>query len=315
VIFGPPLLTAGLMLIALDMLIALAFAGRLPRLMHTRKVPWRAWFGASTKVGLMIVLCFAFTQVPSNAWAQSAQLPVPPSNPAARSPADMSLAYVQTGDAATDSRARLGLEGLSRVLAARTSVEPGPVIGVDPTRDDLALYPLLYWLLPDNPVATSPEKARALDRYMKTGGVLFVDTRGAGRDGAIARNLSRTALRGLEAPPLETVPEGHVLTKSFYLLRGFPGRYQNARLWVETAASAESGANDGVSPLIIGDGDWASAWARATPMIGFGAQSGTQRTDEIATRVGVNVVLYALTGNYKADQVHFETLLRRLTPR
>jgi hypothetical protein len=47
----------------------------------------------------------------------------------------------------------------------------------------------------------------------------------------------------------------------------------------------------------------------------FGASNATQRNQELAARVGVNVVLYALTGNYKADQVHFETLLKRLTPR
>ena len=189
------------------------------------------------------------------------------------------------------------------------------MIGIDPASEDLALYPILYWLLPDNPIATSAQSARALDRYMKTGGVIFVDTRGAGRDPGAARAITRAALRGLESPPLETVPNGHVLTKAFYLLRGFPGRYQNARLWVETAASAATSANDGVSPLIVGDGDWASAWARATPATGFGAMNGADRSQEIATRVGVNIVLYALTGNYKADQVHFETLLRRLTPR
>jgi hypothetical protein len=33
---------------------------------------------------------------------------------------------------------------------------------------------------------------------------------------------------------------------------------------------------------------------------------------EIAVRFGVNVVMYALTGNYKTDQVHIQTLLDRL---
>jgi hypothetical protein len=313
--WGPSLLGLGLMILVLDMIVALAFAGCLTGSWKRPSLPqlWRRNLAALA----LAALTLAFLNSPNSAYAQAAQLPLPPNPKAApsRSPADMSLAYIRTGDAATDARARAGLEGLSRVLAARTSVEPGPVVGIDPTSDDLALYPLLYWLLPDTPIQTPPESARALDRYMKTGGVIFVDTRGAGRDPAIARNLSRAALRGLEAPPLEPVPEGHVLTKSFYLLRGFPGRYQNARLWVETGASAASSANDGVSPLIVGDGDWASAWARAAPMTGFGALDGAQRNQEIAARVGVNVVLYALTGNYKADQVHFETLLRRLTPR
>lgn len=310
-VLGPPLLVFGLIILLIDMLVALLIAGAL-------NVPKWQLPRRNSKAATLVVLIAACALLWSGAArAQPAQLPLPPSSGAqnTRSPADMSLAYVKTGDAGTDARARAGLEGLSRVLAARTSVEPGPVVGVDPSAQDLALYPILYWLLPDTPVVTSAQSARALDQYMKTGGVLFVDTRGAGRDANAARANTRAALRGLEAPPLETVPEGHVLTKAFYLLRGFPGRYQNARLWVETTASAATSANDGVSPLIVGDGDWASAWARSTPNTGFGAMDSADRTQEIATRVGVNIVLYALTGNYKADQVHFETLLRRLTPR
>ena len=33
---------------------------------------------------------------------------------------------------------------------------------------------------------------------------------------------------------------------------------------------------------------------------------------ELAYRFGVNLVMYALTGNYKTDQVHVPTLLERL---
>ena len=33
---------------------------------------------------------------------------------------------------------------------------------------------------------------------------------------------------------------------------------------------------------------------------------------EMACRFGVNLVMYALTGNYKADQVHVPAILERL---
>ena len=304
---GAPLLSIGLMLIALDAILALAFAGlvKLPRPLTSQ---------SKLMAALLLVACLCTGLHPNDARAQPPQRPQTSSVPKA-SASDLSLAYIRTGEVATDARARAGLEGLSRVLAARTSVEPGSVIGVDPATTDLALYPLLYWLLPDRPIETSVEVSRALDRYMKSGGVLFVDSRGAGRDPAAARAIARAALRGIEAPPLEQVPDSHVLTKSFYILRGFPGRYQNARLWVETEASAAASANDGVSPFIVGDGDWASAWAKAAPLVLYGDYNMAQRNQEIAARVGVNIVLYALTGNYKADQVHFKTLLRRLTPR
>ncbi|HCP63070.1 MAG TPA: hypothetical protein DIU09_00615, partial [Hyphomonadaceae bacterium] len=141
---------------------------------------------------------------------------------------------------------------------------------------------------------------------------LFIDSRGAGRTPAMARQITRAALRGIEAPPLAAVPEGHVLTKAFYILQRFPGRYPDAKLWVETEASAAASANDGVSPLILGDGDWVSAWAKAPnpPLQGFETMG--PNPNELAIRVGINVVLYALTGNYKADQVHAPALLERL---
>jgi hypothetical protein len=39
---------------------------------------------------------------------------------------------------------------------------------------------------------------------------------------------------------------------------------------------------------------------------------GSDRQREYAFRVGVNIVMYALTGNYKTDQVHVPALLERL---
>ena len=39
---------------------------------------------------------------------------------------------------------------------------------------------------------------------------------------------------------------------------------------------------------------------------------GSETQRENAYRFGVNVVMYALTGNYKTDQVHAPALLQRL---
>lgn len=301
-----PLLGIGLALLLLDMIISLVLAGKLSALKapmvrrtHTKS--------EATLVGLFLVGLLLFGGV------QDALAQTPKAKPRQ---SDLSLAYIKTGDSALDAQTQRGLEGLSRALRDRTSVEPGAVLGLDPARDDLALYPILFWTLGDAATETRPEVASALDRYMKNGGVLFVDSRGIGRTPAMARQITRAALRGLEAPPLAPVPEGHVLTKAFYILQRFPGRYPDAKLWVETEASAAASANDGVSPLILGDGDWASAWAKApnglptNPMQSFDSMGPSN--NELAIRVGINVVLYALTGNYKADQVHAPALLERL---
>ena len=111
-------------------------------------------------------------------------------------------------------------------------------------------------------------------------------------------------LAGLNAPPLEQVSNEHVLGRAFYLLRSFPGRTQSTQLWAESAAAAQS--RDGVASLFVGDGDWAAAWA------GEGSLAGGARQRELSLRFGVNLVMVALTGNYKADQVHIPALLERM---
>jgi hypothetical protein len=76
---------------------------------------------------------------------------------------------------------------------------------------------------------------------------------------------------------------------------------------------AEGGANDEVTPVIIGGRDWAGAWAAdalGNPMLPM-AQGG-ERAREMSLRAGVNMVMVALTGNYKSDQVHAPALLERI---
>jgi hypothetical protein len=157
---------------------------------------------------------------------------------------------------------------------------------------------------------------------MKGGGTIFFDLREDGADAdaltggtSAASGALQRILAKLDIPPLEPVPEAHVLTKSFYLLDRFPGRYDGGKLWVERTDSegAASGNTDGVSGIIIGSNDYAAAWAMdesGEPL--FAAVPGTDRQREFALRTGVNIVMYALTGNYKADQVHVPALLERL---
>ncbi len=128
---------------------------------------------------------------------------------------------------------------------------------------------------------------------------------------------------GLDVPPLDILPEDHVLTRTFYLLQEFPGRHTGPDLWVEApppdAETAEGmpfrNLNDGVTPVIIGGNDWAAAWAvdgagAALYPVGRGLAGQDQR--ELAYRFGINVVMHVLTGNYKSDQVHVPALLERL---
>jgi hypothetical protein len=147
---------------------------------------------------------------------------------------------------------------------------------------------------------------------MRNGGSILFDTRdqqfvtGVGEG---ARKL-RELVDGLDIPALIPVPATHVLTKAFYLLQDFPGRWDGGTLWVE---QPDERVNDGVSSVIVGSNDYAAAWAvdeRGRPL--FPVIPGGNRQRELAFRFGVNLVMYALTGNYKADQVHVDAILQRL---
>ena len=232
-----------------------------------------------------------------------------------------------TGNAAVDEAARAGLFGLGQTLFFRTSVEPAEPIGIDLETDELAFYPLLYWpITPDQPTPSAEAYAR-LNTYLRTGGMILFDTRDANVAGFGASSPNGTKLKQLAAPldipPLERLPEDHVLTRTFYLLQDFPGRHTGRPVWVEAAPpDAEKiegmpfrNLNDGVTPVVIGGNDWAAAWAmddRLNPMYPVGRGFAGERQRELAYRFGVNLVMHVLTGNYKSDQVHVPALLQRL---
>jgi len=225
------------------------------------------------------------------------------------------LAYVRSGVTEIDSITRAGLVGLGAALSRRTAIDPGPPIEVDLETDDLSVFPLIYWPIAIEAPRPSPAAIGRVQRFLRTGGMILFDTRelefgapGAGGGPAAAR--LREILRGLDLPPLAPVPPGHVLTKAFYLLSEFPGRMAGAPVWVE---SSERSGNDGVSSVIIGAHDWAAAWAtdrQGRPL--YAAVPGGETQREFAVRFGVNVAMYALTGNYKGDQVHVESILERI---
>lgn len=232
------------------------------------------------------------------------------------------LAYFITGDAQVDEISRSGLQNLSNVLARRTSVVPGDPVGLDPAKDNLDLYPLIYWPVSVKAVQPSAAAMARVGAFMKQGGTLVVDTRDAlsqRPSGSTPEQLwLQSAMRGLNVPDLEPVPKDHVVTKTFYLIEGFYGRTMNGRSYIEALPPADgefrpARASDSVSPIIITSNDLAAGWAaddsgRALfPLI-----PGGPRQREMSLRGGVNLVMYTLTGNYKADQVHMPALLERL---
>ncbi len=299
---GPPLFLIALLLLIADAIVALRISGKLPF--------------------LAVLLAAASMSAPDCADAEPLNRPIA----AATSEAALSmrLAYVRTGDPATDRISLAGLNGLTLELTRRTSSEPAEPVGVDPETDDLSVYPFLYW--PITPGASAPsERALAnIETFMRFGGLIVFDTRDDERAVSGADTPEGSALKailgGLDLPPLAPLPADHVLYRSFYLLSDLPGRMATRPVW----AQAGDGPNDSVTPLIIGGRDWAGAWASSDvgdPLLPVrtaarpcnNAEGAIPRNPrECAYRGGVNMVMVALTGNYKSDQVHTPILLQRL---
>jgi hypothetical protein len=310
-----PILIAALALFLLDTLIALWLGGNMTRILP------RLSRAGTTAALIVAALGFSFMHGGA-AGAQSKDVP--------RSALETKLAYVVTGDRDVDQISKSGLGGLTLFLAQRTALEAGEPIGLDIARDELAFYPLIYWPIVPGAPRPSQETLKRVDTYMKQGGTVLFDTRDAvlspAGTGGETRGPGMLELRqilsSLDLPELEPVPRDHVLTKTFYLLRDLPGRFNSGQLWVEALPAGNEDdessprparGGDGVSSIIITSNDFAGAWALqpdgqpTLPML-----EGEPRQRELAFRAGVNIVMYTLTGNYKADQVHVPALLERL---
>ena len=224
--------------------------------------------------------------------------------PAARAAEDWTpgletrLAYVKTGDAAIDKKSLAGLQALTKVLAARSTAVLADPKGVALDADPLAFYPLLYWPVTQEGGVPSDWAAAEVKRYLKRGGLIVFDRQDGGGTDPTMNAAMRRINRALDLPLVRPIAADHVLTRSFYLIRSMPGRFTGGAVWVQ----ADGAENDGVSSVVLGSNDWAGEWAGL----------GDEAEREASFRFGVNLCIYALTGNYKADQVHMPAILERL---
>jgi hypothetical protein len=284
---GPALLTAALLLFMLDFALSLWLRGARPRLTAA------------------LLIAGLATGAAQPAQAQSAAL-------------QTTLAYIPGPDAAANRITADGLATISAEVSTHTSASLAAPEAVSPGTDDLAFYPLIYWLITPDTAAPSPAGCAALTAYMAHGGLLVIDQQGGdlgapgagagfapGAGAALARATACLAL-----PPLEPLTTTSVLAHSFFIIRDFPGRFAGAPVLIADPAARDA---DGVTPVIEAQNDWAGAWAvdangntEETPIPGGEAQR------SVALRFGVNLVIYALTGDYKADQNAAPTLLDRL---
>jgi hypothetical protein len=202
----------------------------------------------------------------------------------------------------------LSVTPLMEELMARTSVEAASVRHeVSLTDRDLFNYPFLYLAGKYEFDPFSADEIDNLRRFLSYGGFMLIDDAlgqpGYGFDKAVRRELQQI----FPANELKRIPSGHAALRSYYLLRRIGG--------VRIASPALEGITLGNStPLIYCQNDLSGAWER--DQLGKWTNACTpggeaQRKD--AFHLGINLILYAMTENYKDDLIHVPFIRKRLT--
>lgn len=182
-----------------------------------------------------------------------------------------------------------------------TAFEPAET---DLRADALFTHPLLYWSGTGAFNPLDEKDVVRLRRYVSAGGFVLADSAQENGDD-FAAAVRREASRAFPSSPLQPLPPEHVVYKSFYMLRGAAGR-------IARTDRLEGAAIDGRTAVILSHNDLGGAWARDS--LGNWEQMvtpGGEPQRELAFRLGVNIVMYALCVDYKDDQVHVPFILKR----
>ena len=200
------------------------------------------------------------------------------------------------------------LKRMARELAKRTSVdiEDEPAI-VAPASESLFDTPFLY--LAGDRAMDLPSAAgiEALRRFLTFGGFLLIDSAEGATDGAFDGSVRKliSTIFPQPAKGLEIIPPEHVVFKSFYLLDKPVGR-------LAIAPALEGVLHDDRLVCAYVANDLGGAWARDDfGNYDYPCEPGGEKQRELAVRMGVNLVMYALCLDYKSDQVHVPFIMKR----
>ena len=174
-----------------------------------------------------------------------------------------------------------------------------------PTDPNLFYHPLIVWLGNGDVPSFSPEERSALGRFLRGGGTLFIDDASPMGDDRFHEAVYREMKGIWPDSGWQKFGNNHTIYRSFYLLEHPDGRIIRNR-WLEGIEF------DDRSPVLYSRNDVFGAFARE----GLGGWSepvvpGGRWQRERAFRLGINLVMYATCLNYKRDQVHVTSILRR----
>jgi uncharacterized protein DUF4159 len=175
--------------------------------------------------------------------------------------------------------------------------------------DDSGLfqYPFLYLAGADSFEPFTDEERRNLRKYLKLGGTLIVDDVSGSRDSAFDYQIRKEFQYIIPEIPLTKLPQDHVVYKSFYLLHSAGGRKL-----VSPYLEGITFTDEDRTTVFYSRNDLGGAWSEDEfGKWEFECVPGGESQRELAMRLGINMVLYALTGNYKKDQIHVPFIKKR----
>ena len=192
-------------------------------------------------------------------------------------------------------------------VARRTSIEVNrKPLRVKISSLDLHRYPFIYMAGNSKFQPFTRDELNQLKDYLNYGGFLLIDDNSGQSNSNFDTSVREMIEKLFEQVPLKKISRDHSVFRSFYLISRATGRVQ-IKPYLE-------GINiKGRTVLIYSANDLGGAWARnklgqwSNDIIGAG-----RRQRQLALRLGVNIVMYALTLDYKKDMVHLPIILERL---
>ncbi len=199
------------------------------------------------------------------------------------------------------------LRSLLAQVTRRTSIEVNrEPVALNISDPDLFQYPFIY-MGGDEAFDPFPEKdLKVLRHYLSYGGFLFIDDNSARANSAFDASVRKMITALFPQNPLQKISRDHSIFRSFYLLNTVSGR--------SIIKSYLEGINiKGRTVLVYSSNDQGGAWSRnKLGQWNYDVIAGGHRQRQFSIRLGVNIIMYALTLDYKKDMVHLPIILERL---
>jgi len=214
----------------------------------------------------------------------------------------LDIAEIQLSEGSL-SRSRAWVRLLYEVVQT-TSVEANPrTVLLGP--DDPLLFDHPFAVLQGNGSfsALPPKAHEQIARYLQYGGFLFIDDTSGVRDSAFDASVRDLCARLFPTRPLAPLPSDHSIFRAFFLIRRPLGR-------LDLVPYLEGVTLGDVTPLVYCRNDLSGALDRRPDGAdAFTVSPNGEDQRREAIKLGINLVMYSLTSNYKKDAAHVRRLM------